>query len=111
MWWAVGLVGFILAKGADSFIRWYGQWLEYFCTLGYCDIISIDSNINKSYSTIKLWYIFFFWRGGGDFKLIYTTNYTFYTLSYKDQEEGDITYVIILAVIMKALFYVIIKKV
>lgn len=55
----------------------------------------------------------FFLKGGGDFKLIYTTNYTFYTLSYKDQEEGDITYVLILAVpvIMKALFYVIIKKV
>lgn len=91
MWWAVGLVGFILVKGADSFIRWYGQWLGYFCTLGYWDISSTDSNISKSYSTVKLYCISFF-GGGGNFKLIYTTNYTFYTLSYKDQEEGDITY-------------------
>lgn len=38
-------------------------------------------------------YIVYLFFGGGDFKLIYTTNYTFYTLScIKDQEKGDITY-------------------
>lgn len=92
MRWAVGLVGFILVKGADSFIRWYGQWLGYFCTLGYWDITAQTVILVKVIPRSSYIVYLFFGGGGGDFKLIYTTNYTFYTLSYKDQEEGDITY-------------------
>lgn len=60
-------------------------------------LLGIETSTAQTVILVKViprssYIVYLFFGGGGDFKLIYTTNYTFYTLSYKDQEEGDITY-------------------
>lgn len=91
MWWAVGLVGFILVKVQTLLYADMDNDLDIFVLLG------IETSTAQTVILVKViprssYIVYLFFLGGGNFKLIYTTNYTFYTLSYKDQEEGDITY-------------------
>lgn len=88
-----GACWFYISKGCRLFytLADMDNDLDIFVLLG------IETSTAQTVILVKViprssYIVYLFFGGGGDFKLIYTTNYTFYTLSYKDQEEGDITY-------------------
>lgn len=88
-----GACWFYISKGCRLFytLADMDSDLDIFVLLG------IETSTAQTVILVKViprssYIVYLFFGGGENFKLIYTTNYTFYTLSYKDQEEGDITY-------------------